>query len=409
MKNSLTESAQHPAPTLPDACVWGVVVAAGLGTRMGEGREPKQFLLLDGRPLYWRSISVMASCPDIRGIVLVLPKDFVSREEERIREFSRETPPGIPLLLTEGGASRKDSVRLGLERLPHECTHVLIHDGARPFLSAGLIHALVEELRSGKNAVIPAVPVNDTIKRVRYGQVLETPDREELLAVQTPQAFEKNAILKAHETLEGSFTDDASMLEVLGEKVYTIPGDGRNNKITYPSDLSAIMEEKTPRLTVGQGYDVHRFGGTRPVVLGGVPIPSGEAIQAHSDGDVLLHALMDALLGAAGLGDIGEHFPDSDPRFAGISSSLLLDHVLTLLREKGIVPCHIDGTVICERPKIAPHRDAIRANIARLLSLPKDAVNIKATTEEGLGFTGRKEGIKALCVALCKGMGHKHA
>lgn len=226
--------------------------------------------------------------------------------------------------------------------------------------------------------------------------------RARLAAVQTPQGFQLELLRLAHghALQEGlSVTDDAALLEALGHAVHIIPGEAANVKITRPEDL-ALLEEKQEqaRPRTGLGYDVHRYGPGRPMKLGGVVIPGGPQVLAHSDGDVLLHALMDALLGCAGLGDIGQHFSDKDARFEGISSALLLDHVLDMTRAAGLTLCHADLTVVAQTPRLAPFREEIRKNVARLLSLPTALVNLKATTEEGLGFTGRAEGVKAYAV-----------
>ncbi|MBO4369714.1 MAG: 2-C-methyl-D-erythritol 4-phosphate cytidylyltransferase [Desulfovibrio sp.] len=384
--------------------VWAIIVAAGSGSRMGEAfPKPKQFLSWQGVPLYWHAVRALGRSPLLDGIVLVLPQNDTEKESKEAKERAKKEHLGLPLLYCEGGAQRRDSVRMGLAALPESCDYVLIHDGARPFVRTSLVTTVAKALLSGKNAVVPGIPVTDTIKVVADGNVCSTLDRASLCRIQTPQGFLRSLLVKAHEEDKNTNgTDDASLIEALGEPVFVLKGDETNRKITHPSDLAFLMQTPSDIMTIGQGYDVHRFGGTRPIILGGVPIPSPLMIAAHSDGDVLLHALMDALLGAACAGDIGQHFPDTDPRFAGISSSILLDRVRGILLEKQIEPIHLDATIIAERPKIAPYRAQIAANIARLLALPTHAVNIKATTEEGLGFTGRQEGIKAQAIVLCR-------
>jgi 2-C-methyl-D-erythritol 4-phosphate cytidylyltransferase/2-C-methyl-D-erythritol 2,4-cyclodiphosphate synthase len=267
-----------------------------------------------------------------------------------------------------------------------------------------MIQRLIEALANGAQGVIPAIEVKDTIKLVDGCNVIETLQRGRLAAAQTPQGFDRKILEEAHRrALEEGWevTDDASMLEQMGVSVRIAPGEEDNVKITTWSDLELLQDAKSAAICIGQGYDVHRYGEGRPMVLGGVPIPNAPQVVAHSDGDVLLHALMDALLGAAGLGDIGQHFPDNDQAYSNASSAVLLQEVLDLIKRHGVYPSHVDMTVIAQTPKIAPWRDKIRANTAAMLGLPEHSVNLKATTEEGLGFTGEKLGVKAMAVALC--------
>lgn len=331
---------------------------------------------------------------------------------------------GLPVRVAPGGARRQDSVANGLRALPPECDAVLIHDSARPFASAALMQRIVEALEQGHPAVIPGLEVSDTIKCVSpEGRVLRTPDRSGLRAVQTPQGFALALLRNAHERAgrQGwEVTDDASLLELCGQPVLIVPGEETNRKITTAKDLDLLASSGTPgRGGLGQalaassthgesmpglipctgfGYDVHRYGGDRPLLLGGVPIPCDLRVAAHSDGDVLLHALMDAILGCLGQGDIGRLFPDTDPAFSGISSGILLAEVLERAARSGLRLCHADVTVVAQTPRIAPHREAIAANLAKLLALPRACVNVKATTEEGLGFTGEKKGLKTMAV-----------
>ena len=346
----------------------------------------------------------MAKCAYVDGILLVLPADVLDAETQACQMRKRDL--GVPLITCAGGILRQDSVRLGLAALPNDVQFVLIHDAARPFASTKLSYSICQALENGAVAVVPALPVTDTIKVCVQNKVQATPNRDTLVSVQTPQGFTKKLLQQGHaQILEEQLvvTDDAQVMEHLGYPVTVIDGEESNQKITRPIDLHLLAEPRSDFVILcGQGYDVHRYGGNRPLVLGGVPIPSSLQILAHSDGDVLLHALMDALLGCAALGDIGEHFPDTDETYANISSAILLDHVLSLIRAKRISPMHVDATIIAQKPKIAPYREQIRNNIARLLALPKEHVNIKATTEETLGFTGRCEGIKAHCLVTCK-------
>ncbi|MFW5836991.1 MAG: 2-C-methyl-D-erythritol 4-phosphate cytidylyltransferase [Desulfovibrionaceae bacterium] len=387
--------------------IWAVLLAAGLGSRLRKAglQTSKQYLLWNGGPLFWSSAETFARMPPVKGVVFVFPPGEVAEREAMVRELAGERNFPLPFRVTAGGERRQDSVRNGLAALPAACSRVLVHDAARPFARPAMIQRLIDELDRGAPGVIPALPVKDTIKRVQGGEVAETLERRELAAVQTPQGFDRAALERAHAlALEQGWkvTDDASMLERMGAAVRIVDGEEDNVKITTASDLELLQERRAPEPCVGQGYDVHKYGPGRPMVLGGVPIPKGPEVVAHSDGDVLLHALMDALLGAAGLGDIGQHFPDTDQSFAAANSAVLLQEVLELLAKNGVTPVHVDMTIIAQVPRIAPWRDKIRANTASMLGLPERCVNLKATTEEGLGFTGQKLGIKAMAVAMCR-------
>ena len=387
---------------------WAIIAAAGSGSRLQKAGidRPKQFLELDGVPLYWHSARVFARVAGIFGIIFVFPPGAkIAAEQETLHLAKLEGFP-LPCRFAAGGDTRQDSVRNALASLPPECTHVLVHDAARPFVTPRLTASVLDGLRAGHAAVIPGVPVVDTIKQVNASeQVCATVDRENLRAVQTPQGFSRAGLLHAHAEAQArklAVTDDAALLETLGIPVLVTEGDVRNRKITTPEDL-ALLEQRdggnsmtSPR--TGFGYDVHAYGGNRPLVLGGVPIPSEITVSAHSDGDVLLHALIDAILGCLGRGDIGSLFPDSDPQYSGIESGILLSEVLRLAFQDGLTIAHADMTVVAQVPKIAPHRERIAANVARLLALPASCVNLKATTEEKLGFTGEKKGIKAYAV-----------
>ncbi len=387
---------------------WGIILAAGQGSRMAEatGGEAKQFLRWKGAPLWWQSAQAMAASPLIHGLVFVFPPDRKEEAEDELHQLDRAYSLGVRIAVAEGGARRQDSVRHGLEALPDECSSVLVHDSARPFLSTALVTHLADTLRqalpSGVMGVIPGLAVTDTIKQVDgSAHVTGTPARAQLRAVQTPQAFPAGALREAHARAlrEGwDVTDDASIMEQSGLPVLVIEGDPANIKITNPQDLAMLNESKPLFPCCGYGYDVHAYGGDRPLMLGGVPVGGEFLVRAHSDGDVLLHALMDAILGCLAAGDIGHLFPDNDPKFENISSVVLLDHVLSLAAEAGLRLCHVDLTVIAQKPKLAPHADAIRRNVARLLDLPLDHVAFKATTEEKLGFTGELKGLKAVAL-----------
>jgi 2-C-methyl-D-erythritol 4-phosphate cytidylyltransferase/2-C-methyl-D-erythritol 2,4-cyclodiphosphate synthase len=382
--------------------IWGIILAAGSGRRLAEasGGERKQYLEYRGAPLFWHSARTFSRNAGIKGLVFVFPPDDAAAMEKQVRQAFRTEDLGVKWVVTAGGERRQDSVRNGLAALPRDCASVLVHDSARPFFSPRILADLITALENGAQGVIPVIPVTDTVKRLDGGKVAETLNRAELAAVQTPQGFETAILKEAHERAlaEGwEVTDDASMVERLAE-VVTVPGEAANVKITVPEDLNRLKDARTTVPCVGWGYDVHRFGGEndRPMVLGGVNIPGGPTIVAHSDGDVLLHALADAILGTFGGGDIGTHFPDNDPNFDNANSGMLVREVLTMAERAGTRIVHADLTVITQVPRLAPHSALIARNAARLLGLEPHQVNFKATTEETLGFTGEKKGIKAV-------------
>ena len=393
---------------------WALLLAAGRGSRMAAatGGMSKQFLIWKDSPLYWHSALTFSRSSAVAGIVFVFPLGELARCEAEVRALDARQPLGLPWAAVEGGAERDDSVRNGLAALPGAAVHVLIHDAARPFMSARLVRTVQAELAAGAVAVIPALPVTDTIKMVEGARVLSTLPRHRLVAVQTPQGFARAELEAAHaarmeEAARGQgqpVTDDAMLMEAAGHAVRVVPGEKTNVKITTVEDMALLSPPPSLQPRTGMGYDVHRYAQdagdpkARPMKLGGIAIDKAPAVLAHSDGDVLLHALCDALLGCACLGDIGEHFPDADARFDNISSAILLDQVLTRVRRAGLRLCHADMTIVAQRPRLASFKDAIRRNVARLLQLPPEAVNGKATTEERLGFTGREEGIKAYAV-----------
>lgn len=397
--------------------VWTVLLAAGSGTRLAAAScgVKKQFLRLDGRPLYWRALTSFARCPAVAGIVAVFPPDDLETAGRELEALISARHPGVPVLTAPGGPRRQDSVRNGLTALPPHCRHVLVHDAARPFVDPALIGRVATALAEGKKAVIPTLPVTDTIKEVADGVVVATHDRSRLAAVQTPQGFDAALLLTAFDRAGEALTvtDDASLVELLGQPVHTVPGSPDNVKITNPEDLALLASTLPPAAPVtGYGYDVHRYADparpgkqpARPMKLGGFPILGAPDVLAHSDGDVLLHALTDAVLGCVGGGDIGRLFPDTNPDFDNMASGVFLSEALLFARGQGLEITHVDLTVIAQVPKIAPHNHAIRVNVAALLGLDISQVNLKATTEEGLGFTGEKKGIKA--VALVTGWRH---
>lgn len=384
--------------------LWTIILAAGRGSRLAPatGGTRKQFLHHEGHPLYWRSVLTMSAIPELAGVVLVFPAQELDRRSAELETLKDIADPGVRILTVRGGDSRQDSVRMGLAALPRDCDRVLVHDSARPFFTPALVRSLLDGLTDEIGGVVPAIPVTDTIKQVESDHVLGTLPRETLRAVQTPQLFPTALLRRVHDQAlqdDWSVTDDAGMIERAGHGVRIVPGETSNLKITTPEDLRVLAPPAPqPLPCTGFGYDVHAYGGNRPMVLGGMPIAGAPFVKAHSDGDVLLHALCDAILGCLGQGDIGEHFPDNDDRFDNISSAILLSEVMDKARGQGLVISHVDLTIIAQTPRLTPHKAAIRGNVARLLELCDAQVNVKATTEEHLGFTGRKEGIKAVAV-----------
>ncbi len=387
--------------------IWAIILAAGSGTRLLEATKGKrkQYLELSGCPLYWHSAMTFSRVPDVRGLVFMFPSQEVQLRREQVARLASESGLALPWIVASGGERRQDSVYQGLAELPQDCEGVLVHDAARPFFSASLVTRIVDALSLGASGVVPALAVKDTVKRVRGSAIVETLDRSELVAVQTPQGFPLGVLRGAHERAldEGwEVTDDASMVERMAS-VVTVEGEQINLKITTPEDLDMLKGHRECFGVTGWGYDVHRYGSDRPLVLGGVKVPGESCVVAHSDGDVLLHALVDAILGTFGAGDIGLHFPDTDPKFSGIESGVLVKETQLMAEAAGVEIIQVDLTIIAQVPRLAPHREAIRKSVARLLGLALDRVNVKATTEEKLGFTGAKKGIKAVaCVSALR-------
>mgnify|MGYP005840973591 CR=1 FL=1 len=377
-------------------CV-ALVVAAGQGIRAG-GEIPKQYRSLGGRPVLRHSLVTLARHPRVDAVRVVVAQGH--------GPLYAQAAQGLDLLEpVAGGPSRQASVRLGLESLAGDPPDlVLIHDAARPFASARLIDRVLAAL-ARHPAVLPALPVVDSLRRTRGERVLEDVDRADLVRVQTPQGFAFGAILDAHRSAPPlGFGDDGAVAAWAGLPVVHVPGEEGNVKLTLPEDLEAA-ERRLARAALrrtGQGIDVHRLVPGRRLVLAGVEIPSELGLEGHSDADVVLHALTDALLGTIGAGDIGSHFPPTDPRWRDAPSSLFVRRALELLAERGASVEHVDVTILAERPRIAPHRAAMRAKLAELLRLAEEAVSVKATTTEGLGFTGRGEGILASVLATCR-------
>lgn len=370
--------------------VFAVISAAGSGKRMG-APIPKQFIVNRGKTILEQTVEKFVKTDMVDKVILVVSgswRDYCEKLFDEMLYAGR-------LTIVEGGAERQDSVYEALTAVEQEKAAeediVLIHDGVRPYVSMQLIESVCySTLRSG--AVIPAVPPKDTIRHDTEG----TLDRSRLWCVQTPQGFSFGLIKKAVERAFGDDfygTDDASLVEHLGESVEIVPGEIGNIKITTPEDLT--VENR-----IGTGYDVHRLVENRKLILGGVEIPYEKGLLGHSDADVLVHALMDAMLGAAALGDIGKLFPDNDDSFRNISSMKLLEQVQRVLTEKGYTLGNADVTVICQKPKLAGYIDEMRIRIAEVLQVETDRISIKATTTEKLGFTGRGEGIAAEAVCI---------
>ena len=383
--------------------IYALVVAAGRGTRFG-GETPKQYLPLGGKSLLAHSLAAFARHPRVSGVLATIrPED---------RPLFAQAAAGLDVLPPlAGGPARQDSVRLGLEALAeHRPDRVLIHDGARPLPDRSLIDRVIDALDDAP-AAIPALALGDTIKRVADGRVQATVDRAGLWRAQTPQGFHFDAILAAHRAAAHSaamgrdLTDDAAVAEAAGLAPLIVAGSEDNLKVTTAGDLAAaerLLASRQADIRVGQGFDVHPFGPGDRVWICGVAIPHEAGLSGHSDADVGLHAVTDAVLGAIAAGDIGMHFPPSDPRWRGAASEHFLRHAAALVAARGGSIAAIDVTIICERPKIGPHRAAMIERIAEILAIAPERIGVKATTTEKLGFTGRGEGVVAQAVATLR-------
>ena len=370
--------------------VTALIVAAGRGERAGGGL-PKQYRLLGGKPMLRWAVESLIRHPAVASTRVVVGKGQ--------QDLAQAALAGLDVgPLVEGGAERAHSVIAGLAQAGGEA--VLVHDAARPFCPAAVIDRLVASLEFYDGAA-PVLAVGDTLARV--GATLEAPvDRSGLVRVQTPQAFRLDRLKAAYERWSGSApTDETTVARAAGMSVAAVEGDPALDKLTTAADFDRAEQWLAGRLSprTGMGFDVHAFAGDGPIMLGGVEVPHERGLTGHSDADVALHAITDALLGAAGLGDIGEHFPPSDPRWKGAESALFLAHAVELVRSRGAIIDHVDCTIIAEAPKVGPHRAAMRMRIAEIAGLSIDQVSIKATTTEGLGFAGRREGIVAQAVA----------
>ena len=391
----------------------GAVIAAGGMAQRMQGVN-KQILKIDGIPVLVRSIRALAAIPEIREMVVVARPELFEQLESWKQEYH------LPdFCLTAGGDTRQQSVLNGVGCLSEQVEYVVIHDGARPFADRQLIDRCLQSAVEHQ-AATAAVPVKDTIKQAADdGSIAATPDRSRLYLTQTPQIFHAQLYRRAAEQAQAEgldFTDDCQLMEHLGHRVWLAQGDYRNIKITTPEDIviaQAIAEsiegeaprmeqekQRMPLMRIGHGYDVHRLVEGRKLILGGVEIPWQKGLLGHSDADVLVHAVMDAILGAAALGDIGKHFPDTDPNYAGADSMLLLREVVRLVEEQGYQIGNLDCTVIAQQPKLKDLIPQMQERIAAVCKVQPNQVNVKATTEEKLGFTGTGEGMSAHCVCL---------
>jgi 2-C-methyl-D-erythritol 4-phosphate cytidylyltransferase/2-C-methyl-D-erythritol 2,4-cyclodiphosphate synthase len=373
-----------------------IIVAAGRSARMGAG-EPKQLRDLGGRTIVRRSIDTFDAHPAVGRLVVVLPPDLLPGAAAVVGKTAR------PCAVVAGGDRRQDSVRSGLAALPADIDVVLVHDAARPFADAALVDRVIAGARE-TGAAVPAVQARDTVKRVgRDGRTVQsTLPRQEIWLAQTPQGF-RRAVLDEAVALGArgvEATDEAMLAEQAGHRVVVVPGDERNVKITTPEDLAEARRRLASTPRVGCGYDLHRLDAGRPLVLAGVTLPGERGPVGHSDADVVCHALADAIFGAAAAGDIGRHFPDSDPRWKNAAGLDLLGRAVAIARERGWRVASADVTVILERPKLAPHAEEIRGRLAAALGLPPDQVSVKAKTNEGMDAVGRGEAIAAHAVVV---------
>jgi 2-C-methyl-D-erythritol 4-phosphate cytidylyltransferase/2-C-methyl-D-erythritol 2,4-cyclodiphosphate synthase len=392
----MAETTSHPTNL-------ALIVAAGRGQRAGDGL-PKQYRALPDRPntaLVTASLAAFLHHDAIDFVAVVIHQNDIGLYQASVRDFV-DNPKLLPPII--GGATRQQSVLLGLEGLAAQFAdtppkQVLVHDAARPYISNALISRCLLALGSAAGAV-PALPVTDTLKRGDNGKIAETVSRDGLWQAQTPQAFTFAALLDAHRRAPQGLTDDAAVAEFAGLPIALVTGEAQNVKLTHEEDFMPPALQVQPR--TGFGYDVHRFAdapSNSHIRLGGIDIAHTHQLVGHSDADVALHAVTDALLGALAQGDIGSHFPPSDDAHKDRDSADFLTHALSLADEAGARLTHIDVTLICQAPKIEPHREAMRQRLSELLRLPVAAISVKATTTEGLGFTGRGEGLAAQAVA----------
>ena len=384
------------------ARIAAIVLAGGRGTRSGGGL-PKQYKELDGEPVIAPSLRLFLGHPQISLVQPVIHPEDQGRYAAAAMGLNTLTP-------VMGGSTRQDSVLAGLNALERAAPDfVLIHDSARPFATTALVDRAIAAVQAS-GAAIPALPVSDTVKQVdAQERVLKTIDRATLRLIQTPQAFAYKKLLDAHRRAaqdgRHDFTDDAALAEWAGLSVTAFMGEAGNIKLTTAEDFVKALSARAALLDdvrTGMGFDVHAFGDGDHVVLGGIRIAHNRALKGHCDADVVLHALVDAILGALGDGDIGSHFPPSDPKWRGAASDRFLEFAIERVKARGGMVAHLDTTIVCEAPKIGPYRDAMRARIAEIAGVSIDRVGVKATTSEGLGFTGRGEGIAAYATATIR-------
>lgn len=399
----MTEETRSP-PINPLAKVGVVIVAAGRGERAGQADGPKQYRIIGGRAVIAHTLATFLAHPRIGPIVVAIHKDDLELFHRVVDGAADRVTPVI------GGATRQESVRIGLmAHRAHAPGLVLIHDAVRPFVDADLIDRTIAAIGERQGA-LPALPVADTLKRESHnGTIGETVPRACLHAAQTPQGFPFWPILAAHEKAhrlgKGDFTDDAAIAEWAHMPMKIVPGSPDNVKLTWARDIVLADQRLNgerpmfPDIRTGNGYDVHSFEPGDHVVLCGVAIPHGMKLSGHSDADVGLHALTDALLATRGAGDIGTHFPPSDPQWKGAASRLFVGHAVKLVRDNGGRIANVDITLICEAPKIGPYREAMVHALSAMLAIGEDRISIKATTNEKLGFIGREEGIAAIATA----------
>jgi 2-C-methyl-D-erythritol 4-phosphate cytidylyltransferase/2-C-methyl-D-erythritol 2,4-cyclodiphosphate synthase len=379
-----------------------ILVAAGRGRRSGDG-IPKQYRLIAGQSALRRNLALLTGLCGLSQLQVVIHPDDRDLYDKAAQGFELAPP-------VAGGETRQASVLAGLAALePHTPGHVLIHDAARPFASPALIARAIDAART-TGAAIPALRITDTVKTVSAeGRIVGTADRDALRIVQTPQAFAFAPLIAAHRKAEqagrSDFTDDAALMEWAGHPVSTFEGESDNIKLTTPEDFmraETMLQNRPSDIRTGMGFDVHAFGPGDHVTLGGVRIPHDHGLSGHSDADVVLHAIVDAILGALADGDIGAHFPPSDPQWKGATSDRFVKFAVDRVARRGGIIAHLDITVVSEAPKIGPHRDAMRARIAEIAGITPDRVGVKATTNEAMGFIGRREGMVAYATATIR-------
>ncbi len=386
---------------MADTFVSVIIAAAGMSRRMGT-TSSKQLLDINGLKVIEHSLTAFSKCNEVKEIIIVTKKEDLPETEKLIQSYPKVKE------VVEGGKERLDSVKNGFGAISENAEYVAVHDAARPLVTPTLIKELIKEAKC-HGAVCPVSRINDTVKEAdEKGCVVATRGRDSLFLAQTPQIFKTDIYRKALEKIAGSsvlFTDDASILENAGISVKLYVNPEPNLKITRAQDVSLAqyhLSKKGDTMRIGHGYDVHRLVENRDLILGGVKVPHTHGLLGHSDADVLTHAVMDAIIGALGLGDIGRHFPDTDEKYRGISSMVLLEHTKKLLDENNYTVANVDATLIAQKPKLSPYIPQMIENIANTLVLDPTLVNVKATTEEGLGFTGDLSGISAHAVVIIK-------